>query len=130
MEKAWEKAGLIPFQPEVVLNKVQKRKKEPQPISRPSSLGSSLSALSDFSSKRLKRAFTRVAGKSATARDPKVKQLIATIEHLSAKNTLLENEMDGLKQALAQEKQKRKKAKLLKSYLHEKDDQAAIIFLP
>ena len=78
----------------------------------------------------MKRAFTRVAGKSATARDPKVKQLMATIEHLSAKNTLLENENDGLKQALAQEKQKRKRAKPLNSYLREEDDQAAVIFTP
>ena len=79
----WRQTGLQPFKPEVVLSVVKHHKKAPESTSRPSTSGSSSSALSNPGARELRKLFARVVGKERSSRDTRARQLYATIEHIS-----------------------------------------------
>lgn len=117
----WLKTGLLPFNPEQVLSKLQER----QPI-RPNSSGSlSSTALSDNDWIKVHRLVKSAVGDVI---GPEVRKLSNTLEQLAAKNSILEAENKGLRRAVFIEKKKRTRARPLFDLL--RDDSKSLWFSP
>jgi hypothetical protein len=144
IESAWEKTGLLPWDPEVVYKQVRRKEEvsgedprpDPRPDSRPGtsgSSGSSVLSLSQVDARQLRRLFDRVIPREERRRNPKARKLEKTIESLQADREILLHEIKGLRKAITLEKKKRKRQRPLKNYLFDLEDAeqgAPIVFSP
>lgn len=103
---------------------------EPDQDSRPStSLGSSALSASDW--RKIRKLLRDIATELITETDKaKASKLSNTLLHITTENTLLKAENEGMKQALYQEKKKRKRGKHLFEELRSQDNQGATFFSP
>lgn len=117
----WSKTGLLPFNPEQVLSKLQERRS----TKRDSSGSLSSTALSDNDWIKVRRLVKSAVGDVI---GPEVRKLSNTLEQLAAKNSILEAENQGLRRAVFIEKKKRTRAKPLFDAL--RDDSKSLWFSP
>jgi hypothetical protein len=103
--KAWETRGLLPFDPEVILKKFKTR--EPTPGNSSDSDSSALSASNWRKTESLLRQVVR------DRRDPRAQKLSQAFHQISVQKSLLEHEAQGLRQALTNERLRRKRGKAL-----------------
>jgi hypothetical protein len=97
--------GLSPFDPEVILKRLNTR--QPTPGSSSDSDSSALSA-SDW------RKIRQLVNRAVADRDQKkISKLNQTIHQISVQKSLLEHEVQGLRQALANERLRRRRGKAL-----------------
>jgi hypothetical protein len=103
--KAFQATGLSPFNPEVILKRFSTR--QPTPGSSSDSDSSALS-VSDW------RKIRQLINQAVADRDQKkVSKLNQTIHRISVQKSLLEHEVQGLRQALANERLHRQRGKTL-----------------
>jgi hypothetical protein len=125
IQSGWEKTGLHPFQPEVVLDKFLP--KEAAAEERPSSSESSKSVLTAADWRRIERKLKEVV---ANVFDTRVKELTETIKSLAATNILLESRIQGYQRALKNDQKKRQRQKPLFHQLATQNDGGAIFYSP
>jgi hypothetical protein len=103
--KAFEATGLSPFEPEVILKKFNTR--QPTPGSSDDSDSSALSASNWRKTEGLLRQVVK------DRRDPRAQKLSQAFHRISVQKSLLEHEAQGLRQALTNERLRRKRGKAL-----------------
>jgi hypothetical protein len=121
----WAHVGLKPFDPNRIINTINSIKIKDQ--SRPSTSGTSSSALSVIDSKVVRRLAREVFGPVPEA---KAKKLINTIEKLAAEKEILAHENAYLRTQFDKEKQKHQKGLNLTQQLRSEEGTGALIFSP
>jgi hypothetical protein len=102
--KAFEATGLSPFEPEVILKRFNR---QPTPGSSSDSDSSALSASNWRKTESLLRQVVK------DRRDPRAQKLSQAFHQISVQKSLLEHEAQGLRQALTNERLRRKRGKAL-----------------
>tara|TARA_R110002003_G_scaffold410_1_gene19556 strand:+ start:3648 stop:5516 length:1869 start_codon:yes stop_codon:yes gene_type:complete len=105
--KAFAATGISPLNPDVILSRFATASKD---ASRPSSSGSSTSVLSASDWRKIERLLRQAVD---NIYDVNAKKLSRTIHTISAKNSVLQHEINNLREALANEKKRRKRSKAL-----------------
>lgn len=105
--KAFEATGLSPFKPDVILSRFNTTQSKTE---RPSSSDSSSSVLSASDWRKIERLLREAVDNIYDSRSKKLSQTIHTI---SARNQILQHENERLKEALSNEKKRRKHGKAL-----------------
>jgi hypothetical protein len=104
IESAWRKAGLQPFNPDVVISQLE-------PPARPStgdSASSGSSAYSASNMRKVRRLYKRVAGPKPSRDAQKLNDFV---EKMAAENSLLKARVTGLTAAVFTEQKKRSRGK-------------------
>ncbi|KAF2277287.1 uncharacterized protein EI97DRAFT_374825, partial [Westerdykella ornata] len=104
--KAFETTGISPLNPNAIL----KRFKPPLESVRPSSSSSSSSVLSASDWRKIERLLQQAVD---NLQDSNTKKLSCTIHTISVKNTLLQHEINQLREALVNEQKRRQHGKAL-----------------
>lgn len=125
IQSGWEKTGLHPFAPEVILDKFTV--KEAPAEERPSSSESSKSILAAQDWRKIEKMLKEVV---ADIFDKRVRTLNDTIQNLATTNILLETRITGYQRALQNEQKKRQRAKPLFHRLAAAEDGKAIFYSP
>ena len=125
IQSGWQRTGLYPFEPYVVLAKFQQ--KEPTTEERPSSSDSNKSVLLARDWVRIKAKLQEVITNVFNSR---VKLLSNTIKHLSITNILLESRILGYQRALQNEQKKRQRQKPLFHQLAAQSEGRAVFYSP
>ncbi|HEV7738334.1 MAG TPA: transposase [Chlamydiales bacterium] len=130
---AWLKTGIYPLDPTVILGALEpsnlpSEQSDLPPEERPSSGSSSANTAISHNDWRKLRAMVNdvVAGQNLE----KEKKLLNTVVGLSTDNALLKARLEGLEQALNDEKKKRKRGKGLFEELRAIEGQGAMFFSP
>jgi hypothetical protein len=119
--KAFEATGLLPLKPEVIL----KRFNRPAQSGQSSDSDSSALSASDW------RKIRQLVGDAVADRDPrKISKLNQTIHRLSIRSTLAEHENTRLKEALINERKRRKRGKALPLEAAEEYHGGAVFWSP
>jgi hypothetical protein len=105
--KSFEATGIVPLVPNAVLSRF---KAPPTDGSRPASSDSSSSVLSASDWRKIERLLRQAVSDLG---DEKAKKLSRTIHTISVQKDILQHENDQLKEALANEKKRRKRGKAL-----------------
>jgi hypothetical protein len=121
----WARVGLKPFDPNRIINSIDSIKTKDK--SRPSTSGTSSSALSTIDSKVVRRLAREVFGPVPEA---KARKLINTIEKLAAEKEILAHENAYLRTQFDKEKQKHQKSLNLTQKLRSEEGTGALIFSP
>jgi hypothetical protein len=103
IESSWQAVGLVPFDPEVILRRFQ----VPE---RPSSSGSNASALSASDWRKVRAILEEIVDEAFQVEQ---REVLHAVCKLSAEAAILRHENKGLREALVQEKKKRKRHKVL-----------------
>ena len=122
---SWAWVGLKPFDPNRIINSIDSIETKDQ--SRPSTSGTSSSALSTIDSKVVRRLAREVFGPVPEA---KARKLINTIEKLAAEKEILAHENAYLRTQFDKEKQKHQKSLNLTQKLRSEEGTGALIFSP
>jgi hypothetical protein len=125
IQSGWQRTGLYPFEPYVVLAKFQQ--KEPTTEERPLSSDSNKSVLSARDWVRIEAKLQEVV---TNVFDSRVKLLSNTIKHLSTSNILLESRILGYQRALQNEQKKRQRQKPLFHQLAAQSEGRAVFYSP
>ncbi|EED17213.1 conserved hypothetical protein [Talaromyces stipitatus ATCC 10500] len=122
INSAFRTTGLYPFDPEIVINKFNKKI-----TSRPSSSESGASIIPPEDWRRLEKLVKTVVN---NIYDEKAVQLRETVSHLSTQLILLQNENQGLKRALINAKKPKNKKQPLLLGLPSEQDGGALFMSP
>ena len=126
IQSGWSKTGLHPFNPAIVLD-VFGPPLELRPPSQDSSSSSRISA-SDW--RRIQALLKETIAQGAQEHDAKLKKLANTLDHVTTENVLLKAENRGMKQALYNEKKRRRRGKALFEEFRAQEGQGATFFSP
>lgn len=131
IQSGWSKTGLYPFNPSTVIKCLSTATTQEH---RPTSQGSGTSVLSasDWRHIRVlvKGAFEEVVKEGPQLTHSKEKKLTNTILHITTQNALLKAQNQGFRQALYNEKKRRKRGKHLFEDLRAIDGHGATFFSP
>lgn len=123
IKSGWAKTGIWPHDEERVIRQVEPH----QQGSRPGTASSNSSAAL---SKAQARDVRQLANEVLDISDPKHRKLLNTMESIHAQNELLQHENQHLRQAFAEEKKRRQRAKPLFEQLRKDTDGGAMFFSP
>ena len=116
----WEKTGLQPFNPNIVLDQVT-------PDERPSTGTTGSSAVSNLDWKGVRGLVHSAVGMSITK---EARKLVKTVDQLQARNAILEAKVADLQETVYIEKGKRKRGKPLFDLVGPDTDSGAMFFSP
>ena len=122
----WRKTGLNPFDKTVVLGALEVTE-EPRPTSQSSSIGSYVS-VKDIG--RIKKELAGVMEETLDRKLQSFQRLEKAVDRMHATIALLEVDNQGLRQAVFEEKRKRKRNKGLFEEIRAQDDNGAFFFSP
>jgi hypothetical protein len=126
----WSKTGLYPLNPEAVMQLFKKPLASTEMIRASSQSSSSQSAISTSDWRSIRALVSEVVTRSYGIHDKKVQKLNNTILSLTTEVSLLKSQNNGYKQALFDEKKKRKRGRGLFEEVRAKDGQGATFFSP
>ena len=118
----WERTGLHPFDPEVVLSQIRTQER---PNS--SSGGSGVSVLSTHDWRKVRKL---VAEAMAGVLQPEARKMIRTIDQLTVQNSILTTQNTQLRETVRLEKDKRRRGKPLFDDIEAEGDGKAMFFSP
>lgn len=116
----WRETGLQPFNPNLVLDQVT-------PDERPSSSTTGSSAMSNSNWRKVRGMVQRAVGHAVTK---EARKLINTVDHLQARNAILEVKVADLQETVYIEKGKRKRGKPLFDLIGPDNESKAVFFSP
>lgn len=124
----WERTGLLPFDPEVVLSQITEKARDDSDTGGDSA--ESL-ALQRPTARDLRRLVDKAVDHSSCDAGRSSRKLKSTLESLQSEVELLRYENQGLRETIIHEKQRRQRGKALKDYLFDRiDPNSAQIFSP
>ena len=127
IRSAWLKTGLHPFDPAIILNVFNK---PPLALRPPSQDSSSSLRISTSDWQRIQALLKETIRKGTSEQNAKLKKLSNTLDYVTTENVLLKAENKGIKQALYNEKKRRKRGKALFEEFRAQEGQGAIFFSP
>ena len=122
IEAGWRKCGIIPFDPQQVLVRFET---ENESDSESDGSGSTLLAREDW-----KRIYSVIDRRTKCLLDLERSRVDDQLQTVRAENALLKTEIDGLKEAIYDEKRRRKRGKALALLTEEEETGGAIIYSP
>ncbi|KAJ6437064.1 hypothetical protein O9K51_10361 [Purpureocillium lavendulum] len=124
----WERTGLLPLDPEVVLSQITAKTRDDSDTGGDSA--ESL-ALQRPTARDLRRLVDKAVDHSSSDAGRSSRRLKSTLESLQSEVELLRYENQGLRETIIHEKQRRQRGKALKDYLFDRTDpNSAQIFSP